>query len=550
MIVTAGKTNVTVDAYFVDDDGGAAPGEPTTGLLFSDIETGGSASYHRQGAARVDFTLVTQTVAGAHTDGGFVLVDDTNMPGDYRLDVPDAAFATGVDYVVIQLVAAAANNTVMRPLLIDLTDVDLRDSVRGGMTALPNAAAEAAGGLYTRGTGAGQINQPTNGQIDSNVVAMAANVLTAAAIASNAISAAKIASNAFTSAKFATGAIGADAIAADAIGASEFSQAAADKVWSSATRTLTAFSTTLALSIWHVLESAVVTASTMGLKVKNNLDVVVSTRATPAQVNTEVDTALADVNLDHLIGTATGIPAVPAGTFFDQMFDDGTATFNRTTDSLQAIRDRGDAAWTTGAGGTPPDLLQSTTIATLASQVSFTLTAGSVDDDAYNNQIVVVTDSTTGTQKAVGRVSDYVGSTRTVTLEADPGIFTMAVGDAIDIIAVNNHITTADTATTVTNQVTADTTAISGSTTAADNLQRGAEALVLGAAVGTPTTTVIDTDLTETTTDHYKTRIVTFTTGNIAGQASDITAYNGTTKELTVTALTDAPSAGDVFVIS
>ena len=96
----------------------------------------------------------------------------------------------------------------------------------------------------------------------------------------------------------------------------------------------------------------------------------------------------------------------------------------------------------------------------------------------------------------------------------------------------------------------ADTVEISGSIVAADNLQRGAEALVLGAAIGTPTTTVIGTDLTETTTDHYLARIVTFTTGNIAGQASDITGYNGATKELTVSALTDAPAATDVFVIS
>jgi len=72
----------------------------------------------------------------------------------------------------------------------------------------------------------------------------------------------------------------------------DITQAAADKVWSSATRTLTAFSTALALSVWDVLESAIVTASTIGLKLKNNLDVVLSTRATPAQVNTEVDNAL------------------------------------------------------------------------------------------------------------------------------------------------------------------------------------------------------------------------------------------------------------------
>src|ERR1044071_1316284 len=47
--------------------------------------------------------------------------------------------------------------------------VDLSDTVRLGLTALPNAAAEAAGGLYTRGTGAGQINQDANGRVDANV---------------------------------------------------------------------------------------------------------------------------------------------------------------------------------------------------------------------------------------------------------------------------------------------------------------------------------------------------------------------------------------------
>ncbi len=128
LTITAGATDVTVPVYFVDDDGGTAPGEPTTGLLFSNIETGGSASYQRQGAARVDFTLVTVAVAAAHTDGGFILIDDTNMPGLYRLDVPDAAFATGVDYVVIHLVAAAANNSIIRPLMVQLTAFDLQNT--------------------------------------------------------------------------------------------------------------------------------------------------------------------------------------------------------------------------------------------------------------------------------------------------------------------------------------------------------------------------------------------------------------------------------------
>lgn len=84
--------------------------------------------------------------------------------------------------------------------------------------------------------------------------------------------------------------------------------------------------------------------------------------------------------------------------------------------------------------------LVTTTIATLASQTSFTLTAGSADDDAYNGALLVCVDQTTGTQRCVGYVSDYTGSTRTVTLAADPGIFTMATGDTVHIVGVPPQI--------------------------------------------------------------------------------------------------------------
>lgn len=156
-----------------------------------------------------------------------------------------------------------------------------------------------------------------------------------------------------------------------------------------------------------------------------------------ATVKAQADQALADVNLDHVVGTATGIPAVPAGTFLDQIMRDGTEAYDRNTDSLQAIRDRGDAAWTTGAGGSDRLLMVDTTIATLASQTSFTLAAGSADDDAYNNCTIVIEDATTATQKVMGIVSAYAGATRTVTLKYDPAVFTMAVGDKVYILAEN-----------------------------------------------------------------------------------------------------------------
>ena len=56
---------------------------------------------------------------------------------------------------------------------------DPDDTVRLGLSALPNAAAEAVGGLYTRGSGPGQINQPANGQVDVNAVKVSGTAQTA-----------------------------------------------------------------------------------------------------------------------------------------------------------------------------------------------------------------------------------------------------------------------------------------------------------------------------------------------------------------------------------
>lgn len=92
------------------------------------------------------------------------------------------------------------------------------------------------------------------------------------------------------------------------------------------------------------------------------------------------------------------------------------------------------AAAASAANSEAATLVQTTTIATLASQTSFTLTAGSADNDAYNGCIIVIKDAATATQRAVGWISDYVGSSRTVTLASDPAVFTMAVGDTVYIL--------------------------------------------------------------------------------------------------------------------
>lgn len=117
--------------------------------------------------------------------------------------------------------------------------------------------------------------------------------------------------------------------------------------------------------------------------------------------------------------------------------NDVGGTYSPAEDSLEAVRNRGDIAWN-GA------VFWDTTIGTLSSQTSFTVSQGSGDDDAYNGALIVITDATNAFQQAVGLISDYDGATGTITLAADPGIFTMAAGDKIKILATSLASQSAD----------------------------------------------------------------------------------------------------------
>ena len=80
-----------------------------------------------------------------------------------------------------------------------------------------------------------------------------------------------------------------------------------------------------------------------------------------------------------------------------------------------------------------PGALLDTTIATLASQTSFTLEDGSLDANAYNGCIAYIHDLASAVQVAIGVVSAYDVTTKTVTLSVDPAVFTMVAGDNISL---------------------------------------------------------------------------------------------------------------------
>lgn len=220
--------------------------------------------------------------------------------GAYYVELTATELNT-VGFIVVRFKSA---NTAEAQVVGQVVSFDPYDAVRAGLTALPNANAEAAGGLYTRGTGAGQINQDANGRIDTRVANMASAVVTAASIAASALNGKgdwNIGKTGYTliqafPANFANLSISVTT------GLVDITQTAADKVWSSTTRTLTAFSTALALSVWDVLETAIVTVGSIGLKVKNNLDAAVTSRQPSGAVDLNADQSGVTIGTVNALG--------------------------------------------------------------------------------------------------------------------------------------------------------------------------------------------------------------------------------------------------------
>lgn len=94
--------------------------------------------------------------------------------------------------------------------------------------------------------------------------------------------------------------------------AGDFAQAAADKVWSSATRTLTAFSTALALSVWDVALSAIAAGSSIGVLIKTNLNVILSSAFSAIQTKTDQLTFTTANRVDSTVVDKTGFALTAA----------------------------------------------------------------------------------------------------------------------------------------------------------------------------------------------------------------------------------------------
>jgi hypothetical protein len=75
-----------------------------SGLTALTAATAGlAASYTRSQAAASLISLIASNCTAAYLSGGFSEVSQVGQPGLYRIDVPDAALATGVDKTILYL---------------------------------------------------------------------------------------------------------------------------------------------------------------------------------------------------------------------------------------------------------------------------------------------------------------------------------------------------------------------------------------------------------------------------------------------------------------
>ena len=155
------------------------------------------------------------------------------------------------------------------------------------------------------------------------------------------------------------------------------------------------------------------------------VDLTLTTATFYAREPTAVEKLADDVIVRDAYDESTAHPLRSADTGSTQV-----ARVGADGDTLETLSDQLDAVAALATGF----VVNTTTIATLTNQTTFTLTAGSADDDAYNDMQIMFVDASTSTQRWVGYITDYTGASKTVRLLAAPG-FTIATTDNVYILS-------------------------------------------------------------------------------------------------------------------
>jgi hypothetical protein len=167
--IKKGATSQSI--YFDVLDSTSTTGGRKTGLVYN--SSGLTAYYVRNQGSPTAITLATLSAANsAWSSGGFKEVDATNMPGLYRLDVPDAAFATGADTVVITIkgvTGMAQSSDQIQLIDNNSADVMSRLGAPAGASVSADVAAvkSDSGAIKTK---TDSLTFTVAGMVDSNVI--------------------------------------------------------------------------------------------------------------------------------------------------------------------------------------------------------------------------------------------------------------------------------------------------------------------------------------------------------------------------------------------
>jgi hypothetical protein len=452
-------------------DSSSTTGAGLTGLVYN--SSGLTAHYLPEGdATATAITLATMTV-GTWATGGFKEVDSTNMPGVYEIGLPDAVIDATSEGSTLVMLKGATN---MAPVLleIELDKIDYRDGVRAGLTALPNAAADAAGGLVISDAGGLDIDT-----MDSHISTFALSGVTASTVT--------------------------------------------DKTGYSISGT------------------------------KTTLDALNDVSTT--EVNTQVDTALSDIGLDHLVSASvTGTDITDNSIIARMVSKSATAdwdSFDNTTDALEAIAD--------SAGGDATAANQTTIINHLTDvkgtsfvKDTHSLTDITADVTGINGAAMRGTDSALLAASAPTNFGDLA-------ITASTGRVTVGTNADKTGYSISGSITTLDGLNDPTAAAIADAVldeSLSGHNTGGTlgkSIRQVKEGVVSAESTvndASATRTSFVTDLASAVDDFYNDKILVFISGALEGQGRIISDYNGTTKAVTFDeATTSAPANGDGFII-
>lgn len=261
-----------------------------------------------------------------------------------------------------------------------------------------------------------------------------------------------------------------------------------------------------------------------------------------ATTTTNTDTA-ASLGTPSDFGSGTSTIAAN----LQDMADNGTAVFDRSTDSLQAIRDRGDVAWTTGSGTGLTAFANGTAQGGTSSTIQLASGETFADSEPNGNMIKI----TSGTGSGQSRVIlSYVGSTDTATVSPNwtttpdaTSVYEMVDGSA-NITAVSNAAEDIATATSITalNDVAATDIVSSGAITTSS----GAVSNVTLVATTTTNTDVRGTDSAALASVCTEVRLAELDAANLPTTIDDILTDTGTTLPAQITALNNI-SVSDIL---